>query len=246
MVLTFLRGQKSTWIRLSLCAIVPVFNRTVEGSHFFAGASPQRGEQPKEEAEVPLVTGEVLERSTRVQDSNSSMHTHCHQSLIKAITIHSKVSFLLSEHACGYGDCPLEPTGKSSRTAGTLCRKLAESVKGPVDPGHSEEVPYRVHELPTPEEETTLEPLQHGPTEISGNRNCRAVPKRGGDRGQIHSISGPQEGRRPETSDQSEIPELLCGSSSFQNGRDSYSKESPDERRLVSKDRSQGLRKETG
>ena len=87
------------------------------------------------------------------------------------------------------------------------------------------------------------------PTKVGGTGNCRNGQERGGgDGARIHTlrhlptytVSGPKERRWSKPVINLKKPELICGGTTLENGRDPYSKRPLEKGELASKDESQG------
>ena len=180
------------------------------------GTSPGRGQSPNTRTEPRL--------------SNSTAQcTHMHNSTISVSQLnpvnHMSCQMRLREMGIVPLDIGSSPTGQLAhflvnQQKVTQDRWILNTVKG-----------YRISFLATPK------PFQPGPAETggTGDQGPAAVSQRGGDGAidrtprlfSLHPVSSPKKGWRSETGHQSEESQLLCGSSTFQNGGDSDHEKPP-------------------
>ena len=135
----------------------------------------------------------------------------------------------MSNEIKGDGNSTLRHRVKSNRSVGTLnLSELAEGDQESVDPEHGEGIPNFISGYPPSGKKATPKPFQPGPAECGGIGDQGPVSQRGGDGAidhtprlfSLHPVPSPTKGWQSETSHQSEESQLLCGSSTFQNGRD--------------------------
>ena len=135
----------------------------------------------------------------------------------------------MSNEIKGDGNSTLRHRVKSNRSVGTLnLSELAEGDQESVDPEHGEGIPNFISGYPPSGKKATPKPFQPGPAECGGIGDQGPVSQRGGDGAidhtprlfSLHPVPSPTKGWQSETSHHSEESHLLCGSSTFQNGRD--------------------------
>ena len=148
-------------------------------------------------------------------------------------------SFVNSEK---HGGQSSKVSSKPSQTTGTFCLQLGQVNQGPLGPVHNKRLQDGIpqHALPISSIQATHPKIQQRPT--SQKLEDKGAVAEEGTPGQfcVNLVFSTQNRWRSETGHQLQMPELLCGVPTLQDGRDSHVQEPRETRRLASESGSEG------